>query len=310
MAPRITTGPGAGSSETAALMRLATYASVSIALLLIGAKSYAYLSTGAVSLLASLVDSVMDAAASLINLFAVRYALVPADREHRFGHGKAEALAALLQAGFIIASSAFLIHEAVYRLLEPQPVEAVSVGVAVMVLAIVLTLALLAIQRYVIRRTNSAAIKADALHYRADLLSNTATIVALVLASFGLGNADPLFALAIAGYLLFSTREILQQALSDLLDRELPDIQRRAIIRLAESHAEVHGVHDVRTRMSGRTPIVQLHLELNGEMPLRQAHVIADEVEQAIIGAFPDADVVIHQDPAGLVEEQRFTHLE
>jgi ferrous-iron efflux pump FieF len=286
----------------ARLLRLATLASVLTALLLIVAKALAVLATGSVSLLASLVDSLMDAAASLVNLVAVRYALVPADRNHRFGHGKAESLAAFLQSLLILASSAFLIHEALHRLVEPQVVQAQGIGIAVILLSLVATLALVTLQRYVIRRTQSAAIQADSLHYQADLLGNGAVLLALLATQWGWARMDPLLALVIAAYLLYSTRSILGQALNELLDRELPEALRRRVLDAARGHPAVRGAHDLRTRRAGRTIIVQLHIELDDQLPLMQAHRISDEVEAAILRELPGADIVIHQDPVGLVE--------
>jgi ferrous-iron efflux pump FieF len=298
------------AGESARLMRMATIASVATALLLISAKLFAYLQTGAVSILASLLDSLMDAVTSLVNFFAVRYALMPADHNHRFGHGKAESLAALFQAPFIIATSGFLVYEAVHRLLAPEPITAIRYGVYVMLLAIVVTAALVVFQLQVIRKTDSTAIKADSLHYRADVLSNAATLLAIVLANQGFTRADPILALGIAGYLLISTRAILGQAFNELLDRELPGAQRQVILEIATGHPAVHGVHDLRTRRSGRTPIVQMHIELDGNLSLRESHTIADAVEAAIHQRYPDADVVIHQDPKGLNEEPRWQQSE
>lgn len=277
-------------------------ASVAVAAVLITAKALAFLATGSVSLLASLVDSLIDSAASLINLFAVRYALTPADHEHRFGHGKAESLAGLMQTLFIVASSAYLIHEAIHRLFEPEPVARYGLGIAVMVFSLLATTGLVTFQRYVIRRTHSAAIKADSLHYQADLLGNAAVLLALFLAQWGWSIADPILALFIAAYLLFSTREIITQALNELLDRELPEEQRLMILQIAGDHPSVQGVHDLRTRRAGRTVIVQLHIELDDQMPLIQSHHVADEVEAAIRARVRGADVVIHQDPVGIVE--------
>jgi len=294
----------------AVLLRLATRASVTVAVLLIAAKAIAYASTGAVSILASLIDSSMDAVASLVNLLAVRYALVPADREHRFGHGKAEALAALGQCLLIILSSLYLASEAVGRLRDPQPVEAVGAGIVVMLISLAATAGLLLLLHYVVRRTHSAAIRADALHYRGDLLGNSAVLLALFLSQAGVQGADPVLALAIAVYLIASTRGILSQSLDELLDRELPAQQRDAIIATARAHPRVHGVHGVRTRRSGRNRIVQMHIELDDELPLREAHDIADEVEYAIRREHPGSDVVIHQDPVGLMETHPFTRQE
>lgn len=286
----------------ARLLRLATYASVSTALLLVGGKALAWSLTGSVSVLASLVDSLMDAGASLLNLFAVRYSLKPADQEHRFGHGKSESLAGLAQASFIGGSAVFLMVHAVDRLMNPKPLEDIWVGMAVMLFAIVATAFLVAIQRYVIRRTGSTAIRADSLHYVGDLLANLSIILALWLAAAGRPGLDPVFALGIAAYILYSAWSIGREAFDVLMDRELPpDVQER-VRGIALAHPEVVGVHDVRTRQSGHAKIIQLHLEVDGDLALREAHRIANEVDAAVRQAYPEADVIIHQDPAGLVE--------
>ncbi len=288
------------------LMRLATYASVSVAVTLIAFKLAAYLATGSVSMLSTLVDSLLDAGASLINLFAVRHSLSPADREHRFGHGKAEPLAGLAQAAFIAGSAVFLLIEAGDRLINPVPVSNGVLGIAVMVVAIVLTLVLVQFQRSVIRRTQSVAIKADSLHYVGDVLVNLSVIAALLLdMTFGWQIADPLFAIAIAAFIIWNAWKIVKQALDQLMDRELPEDARARIYAIAMSHEEVRGVHELRTRRSGRDAFIQLHLELDGDLPLRHAHEIADQVELAIREEFPDSEVIIHQDPEGLLEEHK-----
>jgi len=292
------------SEEGARLLRLATHLSVSVALVLIAAKSYAWWFTGSVAILASLVDSLMDAGASLLNLFAVRYALAPADASHRWGHGKAEAIAGLGQGVFIVASGLFLISEAVQRLLQPEPLAAFSVGIGVMVLTIVMTAALVGVQSYVIRRTRSPAIRADSLHYRTDLLTNAAVLGALALAELGWQAVDPLFALAVAAYTLKAAWDILGDSVSELLDQELPEPQRDRIIEVASAHPRVLGVHDLRTRSAGRVDFIELHLELDDHMPLMVAHEVSDAVEEAIITAMPQADVMIHLDPVSLAEEQ------
>lgn len=292
-------------AEGARLLKLATNASVTIAVILIAAKGVAYWQTSSMSILASLVDSLMDSGASLLNLVAVRYALAPADRQHRFGHGKAESIAALAQSTFIIGSGLFLLFEAARRLVDPVPLAAYGVGLAVMVFTIVATVALLLLQGYVIRRTGSAAIRADALHYRTDLLTNSGVILALLLAQYGWPGMDPLFAIVAGLYILWSARAIMRDAFNELLDRELPDEQRTQILAIAKGHPEVRGVHDLRTRSSGRIDFIELHLELDGAISLFRSHTISDEVEAALIAAMPGADVVIHQDPAGIVEEQQ-----
>ncbi|RUQ34828.1 MAG: cation diffusion facilitator family transporter, partial [Candidatus Competibacteraceae bacterium] len=279
-------------------MRLATYASVATAIVLIAAKLAAALLTGSVSVLASLVDSMMDAAASIINLLAVHYSLQPPDRDHRFGHGKAEPLAGLVQAAFIAGSAVFLILQAVDRLLNPRPLSDAVVGVGVLVFAIAATALLLLFQRRVIHYTQSTAIRADALHYATDLLTNGATIVALGLAMLGWTTMDPLFAIGIALYILYSAGHIGYESIQLLMDRELPIEIHARITEIARQHPQVRGVHDIRTRRSGQTYFVQMHLMLDDQIPLVEAHRIADEVEASILAAFPNADILIHEDPS------------
>jgi ferrous-iron efflux pump FieF len=285
------------SMSRAALLKLASVASVITASFLIVAKLVAWYMTGSVSLLASLVDSVMDSIASLINLFAIRYSLQPADEEHRFGHGKAEPLAGLAQAAFIAGSAIFLILHAIDRLRFSHQIEQIGIGVGVMVLAIVLTVVLLAIQRYVIKRTDSTAIKADSLHYKTDLLTNLSILLALYLSTLGWTWADPVFAIAVAIYIFSSAFHIGHEAFQQLMDRELPDEILEQIQATAMGHEAVLGTHELRTRQSGHTRFVQLHLELDENLSLKQAHQIADEVELQIKAFLPGAEVLIHQDP-------------
>ncbi len=287
----------------ARLMRRATYAAVGLACVLVVLKVAAYLITGSVALLSSLIDSALDAAASLVNLIAVRQALQPADAEHRFGHGKAEPLAGLGQAAFISGSSVFLIVEALGRLFSPEPVTEGGVGIAVMLFAILATFALVGYQRHVVARTGSIAIAADGLHYAGDVLINLSVIASIVLAGyFGFGYADPLFALAIAAYLLFNARGIFRSSLDLLMDRELPDADRARILSLARAHPQVVDAHDLRTRSSGQQTFIQLHLEMPPALPLVEAHTVAEHVAAEIRRAYPGADVLIHQDPAGMAE--------
>jgi ferrous-iron efflux pump FieF len=288
------------TAEQERLLKRVTSAAVFTAAVLILAKLAAYLFTQSVSVLASLIDSLMDVGASFLNLLAVRYALQPPDEAHRFGHGKAESVAGLAQATFIGGSGVFLVVEATQRLLNPRPLEQLGIGLGVMLFSIVATLMLIAFQHYVVKRTRSVAIKADSLHYKTDVLTNAAIVLALILSHYGWLGVDPVFALAIACYVLWCAWRIGRDAFHDLLDHELPDERRRLIVERATSHPKVHGIHDLRTRMSGRNEHVQLHLELDGELTLREAHQIADEVEAAIMAIMPRADVVIHQDPAGV----------
>ncbi len=285
------------TEKNATLLKRVTLASTLTALVLIALKLVTWLWTGSVSMLASLVDSAMDAIASLINLLAVRYALVPADDEHRFGHGKAESLAGLAQAAFISGSALFLLLHAVDRILHPAPVQRTTLGIAVIVFSLALTLALLTYQRYVIRHTGSVAIRADALHYATDVLSNLGVIAALLLARFGLPIFDPILAIAIAGYILIGAWRIGRDSLDHLMDRELDDAVRERIKQLALEHTEVRGIHELRTRRAGQTAFIQLHLEMEPQLTLAEAHAIADMVEAQIRAAVPASDVIIHQDP-------------
>ncbi len=286
----------------ARLMRRATLAATAVALALIFAKTLAWGATGSVSLLATLIDSVLDACASLVNLFAVRHALSPADREHRFGHGKAEALAGLGQAAFVAGSAGFLLLEAGRRVLRPAEAEATEVGIAVMLFSMAATLALVIYQRHVVKRTGSTAISADALHYRSDLLVNGGVIVALWFSARGLPGIDPLIAIAIGLYILYSAWQILRQSLDHLMDRELPDAEREQIIELVLAQPEVLGMHDLRSRRAGTATFLQFHVELEDELSLVAAHRILEAVERRLLKAYPGAEIIIHPDPMSAIK--------
>ena len=287
------------------LMRRATNAAVCVALLLIVLKLAAWLITDSVSLLSSLADSVMDALASLVNLLAVRHALQPADSEHRFGHGKAEPLAGLGQAAFISASGIYLIVEAVGRLIQPRDIAQGAVGIGVMAFSIAVTSALVAYQRSVVRRTDSLAIRADSVHYATDILVNAGVIVSLLLVMFlDWRAADPIVALIIAGFIIFSAARIGRESLNHLMARALPDRERERIKEIALSHPSVIDCHDLKTRAAGLNSFIQLHISMDGGLSLDQAHIISDAVELDLLAAFPNAEVIIHADPEG-VEEQR-----
>lgn len=290
--------------DSARLMRLATYASVATASTLIVVKLVAWGMTGSVALLSTLIDSALDAAASVINLWAVRHALTPADREHRFGHGKAEPLAGLGQAAFIVGSGALLLAEAVHRLQQPVQVTNEGIGVAVMAFSILLTALLVGFQKKVLSHTDSVAISADSLHYTGDVLINGSVIISLLVGKFlNWPFIDPIFAIAISGFLLWNAWQIAVNSYDMLMDRELPEEDRQRIKDIARSNPQVRGMHDLRTRLSGQQGFIQLHLALDDDLPLIQAHDIADQVEKAIMEAFPQFDVLIHQDPASLHEE-------
>ncbi len=284
-------------------MRWATYASVVVAIILIIIKIIAYVFTGSVAILSSLIDSFLDFIASGINLFAVRHSLVPADHDHRYGHGTAEAIAGLAQATFIVGSALFLIFEAINRFSHQQAVENGMVGISVMLITIALTALLVKFQRYVVEKTGSIAITADSLHYVGDLLLNLSVIAALILSIYlDWHIADPVFALMIALYILRSAWVIGKQSLAQLMDQELPDEVREKIKAIALQHPEVRNLHELRTRSSGRQYFFQLHLEMDGELKLKEAHQIANAVEIEICKAFPNAEVIIHEDMEGLHE--------
>lgn len=283
--------------QHARLMRLATRAALATALLLALAKAVAWWLSGSVSLLAGLTDSLLDGAASLLNLIAVHYALRPADEDHRYGHGKAEALAGLAQALFVGASAVLVAVQAIDRLQHPQPLGAQTLGIAVMLLSLAMTVALLLFQRHVVRVTGSTAVRADSLHYRSDLLLNSGILLALVLAGFGWQRLDPLFGLGIAAYILWSAVSIVREAIAVLMDEELaPELSERMHL-LANGVPGVLGTSDLRTRISGTHWFVQLHVELPGDLSLQQSHSLCKQVEDAIRSEFPRAQVLAYATP-------------
>lgn len=283
--------------DNSRLIRTASIVSVLVALVLVGVKTWVWMISGSLSVLASMVDSLLDSAASLINLLAIGYSQKTADSEHPFGHGKAEYLAGLGQSLFIAISALFIIIQALKRFVDPQPLEASVLSIGVMVFAVFVTAGLVFFQRRVIFLTGCMAIKADSLHYASDMFTNLGTVLALVLAWMGMSGLDPVIAILIALVVLFNAWQIGSDSVQYLLDRHLsPEIEGQ-ILRIAVEHAGVEGVHDIRTRRSGQTRIIQLHLEMKGSMPLAEAHRVAKEVEAEIHRAVPAADVIIHQDP-------------
>ncbi len=292
-------------ASDARLMRLASLASVAAAIVLILVKFGAFLQTGSVSLLSTLFDSALDAGASIVNLIAIRQALVPPDAEHRFGHGKAEPLAGLVQVAFILGSSVVVLVEVVNRFLDPQPVREPEIGIGVMLVSMAVTIALVAWQRHVVRKTGSIAIRADSAHYASDFLVNASVIVALVLSAwFGWWWIDPAIGLAIALFIAWAAVKIGREALDMLMDREMDEAERSRIKDIVRAHPQVLNLHDLRTRAAGRDRFIQFHLELDGGLSLIDAHRIAEAVEDDVRKAFPEAEVIIHQDPAGVVDRR------
>ena len=285
------------------LRRTATYASVSVSTILIFAKLAAYLMTDSVAMLSSLLDSTVDLISSIVTVYGVASALRPPDRDHRFGHGKAEPLAALTQAAFIVGSSVLLIYQALSYFYHPHDIQNQNVGYGVMTLAIILTLGLVIFQRFVIRRTNSMAIDADRLHYDGDLIINIAVVVAFALYQWtGLHWFDPLFAIIIAFGLFYNAFHIVRDALNILMDRELPDADRVAILDLVKSCRNVRGVHDLRTRSDSDRIFLEMHVELDGDMSVKVAHHVVDGIMSNVRCRYPNAEIMIHQDPEGLEE--------
>lgn len=282
------------------LMLLTGVASVLTAVLLISIKLVAWYLSGSVAMLASLVDSLMDAAASVVNLLAIRYSLVPADSEHRFGHGKAEALAGLGQAVLITLSAVFLLNESVGRLLSPQPVQSTALAVGVMIASIMITLLLLRLQHYTVKRTGSTAVEADSLHYLSDVAMNGGILLALLGAAYGWLWLDGLAGFLIGLYVLRAAWRVGNQSVQLLLDREMSADVRHVIAGIVAEHPLALGFHQLRTRESGQTCFIQMHVDMDENLTLRDAHALVDSIEKRIHEHFPGADVLIHQDPVKL----------
>ena len=273
--------------QYARTVKAAALSATVLASILLIIKIFAWWHTGSVSLLAALVDSLVDLAASLTNLFVVRYSLQPADEEHTFGHGKAESLAALAQSMFISGSALFLFLTGFQHLASPEPLQDPGLGIWVTLIALFSTLILVTFQRWVVRKTQSRAIRADMLHYQSDVMMNGAILIALALSWYGFHRADALFALGIGVYILYSALRMGYEAVQALLDRALPDDERQEIINIVTSWPGVIGAHDLRTRQSGPTRFIQLHLEMEDMLPLMEAHILADQVERALLHRFP-----------------------
>jgi ferrous-iron efflux pump FieF len=281
----------------------AALASVGMACFLLLLKGFAAWQTASVAMLGSLADTGLDLLASLVTLYGVRLAATPADHDHRFGHGKAEALAALFQVMLITASAAGIAWRAVMALGSSEPTRDAQLGIGVSVAAILATLVLLAYQRRIIRRTGSVAIMADNVHYQSDVLLNGSVIVALVLDQLlGLRGADPLFGIVIAAWLAFGAFRASSNAIDQLMDKEWPEAERARFIELAAQHPELRGIHDFRTRRSGSHDFAQFHIYVAPEMTIAEAHVVMDAVEAKIRQQFPKVEILIHLDPEGQID--------
>lgn len=285
------------SSQYDFWVKLASRAAVATALTLIVIKLAAWMYSGSASMLASLTDSFADALASIVNFIAIRYAIVPADQDHRYGHGKAEPLAALAQSAFILGSAFLLFFHGGERLINPVEVKHATLGVIVSIIAIIMTFALVMLQKRALAATSSTVVEADALHYKSDLFLNAAVLLALVLSQYGWWWADGLFAVLIALFIGQQAVGLAYRSVQSLLDRELDDETRDKITGIAINDPQVKGIHDLRTRESGKTMFIQFHLELDGALSLEQAHQIAVATSARIRQEFVEAEVIIHQDP-------------
>lgn len=268
-------------------------------------KLYAWLVTDSSAMLASTTDSVLDLFASIMSIVILRFALAPADKEHSFGHGKAESLAGLVQASFVLGSAIILIFSGVSRVLNPQVITQSEVAIWVTIISIVLTLILVAFQRYVIKRTGSIIISGDALHYQSDLLLNLGVLAAIVLSGIWL-PADGVFTIVVALYLVFGAGQIMVQSVSQLMDSELSDDDLAKIKAIVLAHEQAKGIHELRTRQSGVQRFVQFHLELSDDLSLLEAHGIGDEIEAEICHLLTPCEVFIHHDPSSVVQSEQF----
>ncbi|MCJ2183627.1 cation diffusion facilitator family transporter [Novosphingobium sp. 1949] len=293
------------SQVRAMLTKSAAAASIAAASFLLLIKVWAALSTGSTAMLGSLADTTLDLVASLATLLGVWIAAQPADDKHRFGHGKAEAIAAMFQIVLIAVSAVGIAARAIEKLVVGAQVEAVDQGIGVSIVAILVTFALLAWQRHVIRRTGSLAVKTDNVHYQSDLFLNLAVIVALVLEEYaGFAGADALFGLGIAVWLAIGAWGASDEVLGQLMDHEWPEEKKQRFLEVLAHDPDISGVHDLRTRTSGEKDFVQFHIWVDPRLTVREAHRIMDRIEYRLHAEFPDVEVLIHTDPDGLVDEQ------
>lgn len=286
-------------------VKTAATLAIVVASVLIIIKAIAWWITGSMAILAAMTDSLVDLFASITNILVLRFALRPADDDHAFGHGKAESLAALAQSAFITGSAAFLLLQGIQRFTEPQFVAQSEVGITVGVVSIILTALLVLYQRKVVKQTGSPAIQADSLHYQTDLYMNAAILVAMLLNLNGFIYADSLFAIGIALYILYNAGKMLWEAMQSLLDQALPQEEVDRIWTIALEHPRIISIHDVKTRRAGAVRFIQLHLELDDHLPLVEAHEITDSLEQKLLDAFPLSDVIIHQEPTSIVQQEK-----
>ncbi|WP_386688933.1 cation diffusion facilitator family transporter [Lonepinella sp. MS14437] len=286
-------------------VKRASQLAIVVASVLILIKAFAWWQTGSIAILAAMTDSVVDLFASITSILVLRFALLPPDHNHAFGHGKAESLAALAQSAFIAGSAVFLLLQGTHKLTNPQIIDNSQLGICVSIISIAFTAALVGYQKKVIKLTESPAIQADCLHYQTDLLMNVAILIAMLLNMYGFIYTDAIFAIGIALYIAYNAFKMAWEALQVLLDKALPPEEIDQIKRMAEQHRNIIGIHSICTRRAGAVRFIQLHLELPDSLTLFQAHQITDELEEKILTVFPNADIIIHQEPKSIVDLER-----
>lgn len=292
------------SSRYAFLVKFAAFAATAIALLLVLLKLYAWFATDASAMLASATDSILDLFASVMNVIILRFSLAPADDEHKFGHGKAESLAGLVQAAFVLGSALLLVFNGVDRVINPQEIISTEVGIWVSIIAVVMTLLLVLIQKYVIAKTRSVAISADALHYQSDILLNLGVLLALFLSQGYWLQADGIFTIGVGVFLIVGASKIMWLSVHQLMDHELTSVELNKIKHIVTTHGGALGLHELRTRQAGPDRFIQFHLELSDELSLLEAHAIGDAIEAEIIQALAPCEVFIHHDPSSVVHKE------
>lgn len=295
------------NSKSGNLLRLASILSFINAAVIMGIKSYGWIVTDSVAVLASFLDAILDILAALVNLIAIRLALSPPDNKHRFGHDKFQDLAVFAQSIFFGVSGLFIIFSSIKKFSHKVELEHYEVGVFIMITSIILNLCLMLFQTYVIKVTNSQIIKADRLHYSADFFTNIAVVISLQIShSFKFDYVDPIFAILIALYIMYGSYQLFTKAIHNLIDAELDDKERSKILKIIAGFAEIKGLHELKTRYAGNKLFIQCHLEMAGTMTLYRAHELTHDIMAKISESFPESEIIIHQDPAGLEGDVKF----
>ncbi len=282
----------------------AALVSLAVGLTIIALQLYAYFQTNALVMLASMLESVGDAIAAATAFYALRVAHRAPDKNHRWGHGKAEPLVTLGQAAFVAGSGIYFLIQSFSRLLSPEPVESTPIGITIMVISSVLILALLIYQHRVVDRTHSMSIKADFLHYMNDMLVNIVVIISLLISGMGFDRFDGAASMLISFYILFSAWKLARGAAEQLMDKEMKDEDRHIISEIILAHHGVSGMHDLRTRQSGPDVFIDAHVEMPGDLTLHDAHHITEMLEDALRRRYPTAQIILHQEPAGIEDHK------